>query len=107
MLGKWGRAGKMGKMGSECILHSVEQWLRGNGVNIKYFKVRPVPPLGSAEWKTNVDAAELLADLFEELRLGSYDKVKHSYELTKLILNSHPEEFDELKALLAPLIPAD
>ncbi|HEY8936714.1 MAG TPA: AAA family ATPase [Cyclobacteriaceae bacterium] len=80
---------------------TVKSWINENGKENKYLKEKGINPF-EPNWYINVDGAVLLSDLFSKLSKGTipYDKVKHGYQLTKTILETNPEEFNEVIEIL-------
>jgi predicted ATPase len=60
-----------------------------------------------AEWEHSIDAARVLKEIFTELSETrvSYEKTKHSVELTKWLLKNEPEALRELADLLLGILP--
>jgi predicted ATPase len=77
----------------------IESWLKANGVDRKYLKEGA--PFDQC-WLNSVDGASILKDLFSQIsdtRIN-YDKVKHGYLLTKIILEKNRQAFLEIHNLL-------
>lgn len=85
----------------------VTGWLNTLKWNGKYIKdPNQVRQKTDNYWKTNVDGAKLLADLFSEFSETrvEYDKVAHGIILTKWIISNKPENLIEIKDLLIEVI---
>jgi len=85
---------------------TISDWILANGNN-KYIDI-PVDDFSveNSEWLAKVDGAKLLHDLFVDLSDSkeSYIKTVHSYQLTKILNDSRPEYFDDLRNYLIKII---
>jgi predicted ATPase len=63
-------------------------------------------PQDAAEWVREIDGARVLKEIFAELSQNRviYDKVKHSVELTKWIVENAPKELEGVAALLTQIV---
>jgi len=82
----------------------VQNWLDTNGNSPRYGKAPDFDP--DRPWIEYVDAANLLEDLFTDLSDArmSYDKTTHSVDLTKRILATDPQEFQEVANTLGAML---
>ncbi|MDE2267237.1 MAG: AAA family ATPase [Alphaproteobacteria bacterium] len=91
---------------SEVTQDEVSAWLAENAERKSYLPPE-APKYGTPEWHRKVDAASLLGDLFWELRTVAYSKVKHSFDLTRIICDKSRDEFSELLELIQKLLPEE
>jgi hypothetical protein len=84
---------------------TVRQWMLAQKESGKYSSGKPK---NDEEWFANVDASNLLHDLFSELTEAKVEfrKTEHSLALTKWILENDPEYLAELYSFLQSLISA-
>ncbi len=77
---------------------TVEAWIRDNSSNYSSIAFSSF----NQEWLADVDAANLLKDLFSALSNNkeSYDKKLHSIAITEEIINTEPTMLEELTTLL-------
>lgn len=80
-------------------------WIKTNGSNKKYLRNVAARPLDES-WFINVNGAEILRDIFKDITENTitYDKVKHGYLLTKILLEGNPSAFSEVKDLLHKVV---
>lgn len=85
---------------------AVETWIHSEGKRAKY-GATGLEPL-SGEWRSRVNAAFLLDDLFQELSGAKeiYRKTSHSVLLTKWLCSNDPDFISELRAYVSGLVPS-
>lgn len=78
----------------------IDAWIKENGANVKYVKNNEI--VGSDRWFKEVHGAKLLKDLFSAMsdNTVNYDKIKHGYHLTRIILDLNPSAFLEVEHLI-------
>jgi hypothetical protein len=84
---------------------SIEKWMADKRVSGEYF---PGKLTDDDDWIVNVDGADLLDDLFNELTEArvEFRKTEHSVALTKWILANDPEHLNELYPFVKLLVAA-
>jgi predicted ATPase len=85
----------------------VMEWLELNGQNNKFGV--PDAKVFSMKWLARVKAADLLADLFQEISDGReiFRKPYHSVALTRWLLTNDPMSIQELIEFVSGLIPRE
>lgn len=98
-------AENLGKKFSE---EEVQVWIDANAKKKKYWKNAPAENYPSAAWSRNVNAAEILKDLFVDLTdcKVEYDKVRHGLKLTEILIKNSTEDIKELSAFLVEVLDA-
>ena len=93
---------------AECSAAAVCAWMEEHRLSAKYYE-KGVDPAAFAvdAWKTDIHAANFLGDLVRHFAGPGYEylKVLHGSTLTRWIAAHAPQEFDELRQLLGPLLP--
>jgi len=81
----------------------VERWIEEHGWDEKYFDATvEESDRNDPFWRTEVDGAKLLKDLFADLSETrvSYEKVVHGVDLTQWLCDNAPEDLEELAGLI-------
>lgn len=81
----------------------VEGWIEGHGREQKYVGETVEGPLvGDPSWLSEVDAAKLLKDLFDDLSQArvAYKKIVHGVALTRWLCENAPEDLREIADLI-------
>jgi predicted ATPase len=85
----------------------VEEWLRSHGQSEKFLESNARYCVFPEEaWCTEVDGANVLATLFQELSEGrvAYRKVQHGMELTRWLLDHKPETLQPIADAISALL---
>jgi hypothetical protein len=94
-------------VGREISTEAIQAWLDLNKADGKYY------PRGSgrtadgrADWLQNIDGANFLSDMFQELSNNTveFQKTTHSVRLTEYLLENKPEALNEVRDLLVELL---
>jgi predicted ATPase len=94
-------------VGREISTEAIQAWLDLNKADGKYY------PRGSgrtadgrADWLQNIDGANFLSDMFQELsnNTAEFQKTTHSVRLTEYLLENKPEALNEVRDLLVELL---
>jgi hypothetical protein len=90
-------------MGQTVFKYIVDKWMVNQKENSKYFAGKSKD---DQDWIANVDAANLLYDLFNEMTDAKVEfrKTEHSVMLTKWLLANKPTHLDELYSFIRSLI---
>jgi hypothetical protein len=102
-------AAALAARGVEVTVARVLDWIHQHGTERKYFvsMSSPQAPL-SPQWRRDVDAAELLHDMYLDVSGATveYSKTIDSFELTRWILTNDPQQLRELAELLREVVAA-
>jgi hypothetical protein len=72
----------------------------------KYYCSADPTEMSDGQWFRHIHAAVVLSEIFNELseKTVSYDKVIHSVELTRWLIEHSPEDLREVADLLAKIV---
>jgi ABC-type Mn2+/Zn2+ transport system ATPase subunit len=86
----------------------IEAWVTAKAADRKYWPNDIVPkPLNDNNWRVDIRAAELLADMFADLSGGKekYQKTVDSVAIAKWLLERRPEVFKEIADIIERFLP--
>jgi len=87
----------------------IEEWLRLNQWNTKYFQGKIAEGEKTNEqWIKKVDAAKILTDIFNKFSETRYEynKLEHDVMLTKWLIENKPSDLAEVAELLGEILPS-